>query len=108
MRQNVSVCELLQLWSLHQLESDSACPYCHAPISMLDMKQPQRMLEQLKHAAEPKPVDPALALKLASVKSSLEVSLADERSPNGGATPAPSAWSEPAERPRPLAQRQAG
>jgi len=42
---------------------------------MLDMKQPQRMLEQLKHAAEPKPVDPALALKLASVKSSLEVSL---------------------------------
>jgi len=64
------------------LESDSACPYCHAPISMLDMKQPQQMLEQLKQAAEPKPVDPMLPFKLASAKLGLETSLADhDRSP---------------------------
>ncbi len=49
---------------------------------MLDMKQPQRMLEQLKHAAEPKPMDPMLPMKLASAKLQLETSLADhDRSP---------------------------
>jgi hypothetical protein len=80
LRQNVQFVNCSSCGASINLESDSACPYCHAPISMLDMKQPERMLEQLKHAAEPKPVDPALALKLASVKSGLEVSLADERS----------------------------
>src|SRR5260370_41001359 len=64
------------------LESISACPYCHSPISMLDMKQPQQMLEQLKQAAEPKPIDPALPMKLASAKLELETSLAEfDRSP---------------------------
>ena len=49
---------------------------------MLDMKQPQLMLEQLKKAAEPKPIDPALPMKLASAKLELETSLADhDRSP---------------------------
>jgi len=44
---------------------------------MLDMKQPQRMLEQLQQAAEPRPIDPALPMKLASAKLQLETSLAD-------------------------------
>jgi len=44
---------------------------------MLDMKQPQQMLEQLKQAAEPRPMDPALPLKLAHARSELETSLAD-------------------------------
>jgi hypothetical protein len=49
---------------------------------MLDMKQPQRMLDQLKQAAEPRPLDPALPMKLASAKLELETSLADfDRSP---------------------------
>jgi endogenous inhibitor of DNA gyrase (YacG/DUF329 family) len=81
LRQNVQSVNCSSCGASINLQSNSACPYCHAPISMLDMKQPQLMLEQLKQAAEPKPVDPALALKLASVKSGLEVSLADERSP---------------------------
>jgi endogenous inhibitor of DNA gyrase (YacG/DUF329 family) len=47
------------------LQTNSACPYCHSPVSMLDLKEQQRMLAQLKEAAEPKPVDPTLPLKLA-------------------------------------------
>src|SRR5205807_9876993 len=44
--------------------------------------QPQRMLDQLKQAAEPKPIDPALPMKLASAKLELDTSLADhDRSP---------------------------
>ena len=60
----------------------SACTHCGSPISILDMKQPQQMLEQLKQAAEPRPFDPALPMKLASAKLGLETSLAEfDRSP---------------------------
>jgi hypothetical protein len=58
------------------LQSESLCSHCHSPISMLDMKQPQQMIEQLKQAAAPRPVDPALPLKLALAKSQLETSFA--------------------------------
>jgi hypothetical protein len=51
------------------LQTNSACPYCHSPISMLDMKQQQQMLAQLREAAEPRPVDPTLLLKLAQAKA---------------------------------------
>lgn len=53
------------------LQTNSACPYCHSPISILDLQQQQRMLTQLKEAADAsaKPVDPALPLKLAMAKA---------------------------------------
>ena len=50
------------------LQTNLVCPYCHSAISMLDMKQQQQMLAQLKEAAEPRPVDPTLPLKLATAK----------------------------------------
>jgi len=77
LRQNVQFVNCSNCGASINLESNSACPYCHSPISMLDMKQPQRMLEQLKQAAEPKPMDPTLPMKLASAKLQLETSLAD-------------------------------
>jgi hypothetical protein len=46
------------------------------------MKQPQQMIEQLKQAAQPRPVDPALPLKVAMAKSQLDSSFAAmERDP---------------------------
>jgi uncharacterized protein YbaR (Trm112 family) len=51
------------------LQTNMACPYCHSAISMLDMKQQQQMLAQLREAAEPRPVDPTLPLKLAQAKA---------------------------------------
>ena len=77
LRQNVQFVNCSSCGASINLESNSACPYCHAPISMLDMKQPQQMLEQLKQAAAPQPIDPALPLKLASAKLELETSLAN-------------------------------
>ncbi len=79
LRQNVQSVNCSNCGASINLESNSACPYCHSPISMLDMKQPQRMLEQLQQAAEPRPMDPALPMKLASAKLELETSLADDR-----------------------------
>ena len=40
---------------------------------MLDMKQPQQMLNQLQQAAKPRPIDPALPLELARAKRDVEV-----------------------------------
>jgi Zn-finger nucleic acid-binding protein len=54
------------------LASDSVCAHCGSPISILDMKQPQRMLNELKQAAEPRPIDQALPLELARVKRETE------------------------------------
>jgi hypothetical protein len=51
------------------LRTNSICPYCHSPVSMLDLKEQQQMLAQLKEAAQPKPVDPTLPLKLAVAKA---------------------------------------
>ncbi len=50
------------------LERNMACPFCRSPISMLDMKQPQALLEQLKQAAAPRPADPQLPAKLIMAK----------------------------------------
>ena len=77
LRQNLQFVNCSSCGASINLESNSACPYCHAPISMLDMKQPQQMLEQLKQAAAPQPIDPALPLKVASAKMALETSLAE-------------------------------
>ena len=50
------------------LEAGAACGHCGSPLSMLDMEQPQRLMAQLKEAAAPKPVDPALPLEFLKAK----------------------------------------
>jgi len=54
------------------LQTNSVCPFCHSPVTILDLKEQRQMLEQLKQDAEPKPVDPALPLKLAMAKAQTE------------------------------------
>jgi uncharacterized paraquat-inducible protein A len=76
LRQNIQFVNCSNCGASIDLESDSVCPYCHSPISMLDMKQPQQLLAQLKQAAEPRPVDPALPMKLTQAKLETETSLA--------------------------------
>ena len=53
------------------LQANSACPYCHSPISILDLQEQQHLLNKLEEAAHagPNPVDPALPLKLAMAKA---------------------------------------
>ena len=54
------------------LATDSLCAHCGSPLSVLDMNQPQRMLNQLQQAAEPRPIDPALPVELERVKRHME------------------------------------
>lgn len=53
------------------LQDNSVCPYCHSPVCILDLKQQQEMLAQLKDAAAPKPVDPTLPMQLALAKAQM-------------------------------------
>jgi uncharacterized protein YbaR (Trm112 family) len=64
LKQNVQSVNCCNCGAAIDLQTNSVCPYCHSPISMLDMKQQQQMLAQLREAAEPRPVDAALPLKL--------------------------------------------
>ncbi len=50
----------------------STCPHCGAPISMLDMKQAERVVSQLREAATPRPVDPALPIELERARREVE------------------------------------
>jgi endogenous inhibitor of DNA gyrase (YacG/DUF329 family) len=54
------------------LQNNPACPFCKSPITMLDLNEQRQILEQLKQAAEPKPADPTLPLKLALAKAQTE------------------------------------
>jgi hypothetical protein len=54
------------------LAAASACAHCGSAISMLDMRQPKRMLAELQAAAMPRPIDPALPLELLKAKRDVE------------------------------------
>jgi len=72
LREDVQIVNCSNCGAPIDLAKASACSHCHSPISILDMKQPQQLLEQLKKAAEPKPIDPTLPLELARVKRGTE------------------------------------
>jgi hypothetical protein len=54
------------------LDVGAACNHCSSPLSMLDMEQPQRLIEQLKAAAASKPVDPTLPFELLKAKRHMD------------------------------------
>jgi ribosomal protein L37E len=72
LRQNVQAVNCSNCGAPIDLMSASACTHCGSPVSMLDMKQPQELLNQLKQAAEPRPVDPTLPLELAHAKREVD------------------------------------
>ena len=75
LRQSVHTVNCTGCGASIDLATNSVCPYCHSAISMLDLKGQREMLEQLKQAAVPKPVDPTLPLKLAMVERQTEAQL---------------------------------
>jgi hypothetical protein len=65
------------------LAASSSCSHCKSPVSMLDMKQPQELLKQLREAAEPKSIGPTFPLDLAKAKREMEILFAGvEPDPN--------------------------
>jgi hypothetical protein len=71
LRQSVQEIHCSNCGASVNLQTNSSCPFCHSPISVLDLQDQQRILAQLKEAADAsnKPVDPALPLNLAMAKA---------------------------------------
>jgi hypothetical protein len=72
LRENVQTLNCSNCGAAIDLAKQSACEHCGSPLSMLDMKAPQEMLDELRRAAEPRPVDPTLAFELLRAKRETE------------------------------------
>ncbi len=60
------------------LAKGSDCTHCGSPLSMLDLKQAETLVAQLREADRTdKPVDPALPLALARARREAEQAFAD-------------------------------
>ena len=60
------------------VETDAVCAYCRAPLSMLDAKQVETVVADLKReAAKRQTVDPALPLRLLRDRTAVERSFGD-------------------------------
>jgi endogenous inhibitor of DNA gyrase (YacG/DUF329 family) len=68
LRESVQTVRCASCGASLDLQTNSSCPFCHSPVSMLDLKEQQRMLAELQAAAVPKPVDATVPLKLAWAK----------------------------------------
>jgi Zn-finger nucleic acid-binding protein len=80
LRQSVQTVNCSNCGAPIDLTKSSACAHCGSALSMLDMKQSEKLLKELKEAAEPKPIDPDLPLKLAWAKHEAELKIG--RQPN--------------------------
>jgi Zn-finger nucleic acid-binding protein len=69
------------------LANASACGHCGSPLSILDMQQAEKVVDQLRRASEPRAVDPALPLELARVRREVDAAFA-------GSSPATSWWDD--------------
>jgi hypothetical protein len=76
LRQNVQTVNCSNCGGSIDITTAATCPHCGSPLSMLDMKQAEQLVSQLKHAAEPRPIDPSLPLELARARHEVEASFA--------------------------------
>jgi hypothetical protein len=88
LRANVQMINCSNCGAPIDLVHASACEHCRTPISMLDLKQIERMVDQLRKAGEaPRTIDPMLPARLAREKREVEA-LFDAMNADGGTKPA--------------------
>lgn len=76
LRQNVQFVNCSNCGGPVDLAKGTSCAHCGTPLSILDAKQAETVVAQLKHASEPRPIDPALPLELARAKRDVEATFA--------------------------------
>ena len=72
LRQNVQTVNCSNCGAPVDVMRGSACSHCGSALSMVDMKQAQRLVAQLRDAATPRPIDPLLPLNLAKARQEVE------------------------------------
>jgi hypothetical protein len=78
LRQNVGAVNCANCGGPVDLSAGAACSHCGTPLSMLDLKQAEKLVSQLQKAEDRKnqPVDPALPLELLRVRRETEQAFA--------------------------------
>jgi len=76
LRRNVQTVNCSNCGGPVDVSRGSTCPHCGSPLSMVDLKQAQTLIAQLRDAATPKPIDPALPLNLAKARQEVEAAFA--------------------------------
>jgi uncharacterized C2H2 Zn-finger protein len=74
LRRNIQIVNCSNCGAPIDLARDAACGHCRSPVSMLDMRQAERLVAQLREAAErpTQPIDPALPLEMARARREVE------------------------------------
>ncbi len=82
LRQHVQTINCSNCGGPIDLTTHSSCSHCGSPISMLDLKQAGQVIAELRAAAAPKAIDPALPLELARARREVDLAFASiERDP---------------------------
>ena len=78
LRQNVQVVNCSNCGGSIDLTKGAACAHCGSPLSMLDMKQAEALVAQLKRAEDRvnQPIDPALPIELERARREVETAFA--------------------------------
>jgi hypothetical protein len=76
LRRNVQSVNCSNCGAAVDLSRESSCGHCGSPLSMLDLKQAEAVVAQLRAASVPKPIDPALPLELARARREVEEAFA--------------------------------
>jgi hypothetical protein len=82
LRQHVQMVNCSSCGGPIDLTTHSSCSHCGSPISMLDLKQAGQVIAELRAAAAPKAIDPALPLELARARREVDLAFGSiERDP---------------------------
>jgi Zn-finger nucleic acid-binding protein len=77
LRKNIQMVNCSNCGAPIDLAKASSCSHCGSPVSMLDMKQAEAVVEQLRRAEDPnKTVDPALPLQLERARREVDAAFA--------------------------------
>lgn len=76
LRQNIQTVNCSNCGAPIDLAKASTCAHCRSPLSMLDLHQAEKVVQQLREADTGKPVDPMLPINLALARKQVESAFA--------------------------------
>jgi Zn-finger nucleic acid-binding protein len=76
LRKNIQIVNCSNCGAPIDLAKTSSCSHCGSPLSMLDMKQAETLVDQLRRADDPRPVDPSLPLQLERARREVDAAFA--------------------------------
>jgi hypothetical protein len=87
LRRNVQTVNCSNCGGPVDLARGGECTHCGSPLSLLDMRQAERVVAELRRASQPRPIDPLLPIELARARREVDAAFA-------AVEPGPQWWSD--------------